>query len=172
MRRKTLVVTLTGLLTALSVSALYLSSAFPNVKLSMAAIASLFAASALAEAGISAAAFVFAGSAVLSYLLLPSKDGALLYIVFFGYYPIVKSLAERLKNKALGWAVKLLVMNAALTVLRLFLRNLLAPGVQALPPVLVYLIVNAAFCVYDVGLTQLLILYAQRVSKYIRKNLR
>ena len=105
-------------------------------------------------------------------LLLPSKDGALLYILFFGYYPIVKHLAERIKYKALSWALKLLVMNAALTALWLFLRRLFAPDVQALSPVLIYLAANAAFCVYDIALSQLLILYAQRVSKYIRKNLR
>ncbi|HHT16391.1 MAG TPA: hypothetical protein GXZ77_01535 [Papillibacter sp.] len=172
MRRRTFVVTITGLLTALSVIALYLSSAFPNAKLSLAAVASLFAASALIEAGIGAAAFVFVGSAILSYLLLPAKDGVLLYVLFFGYYPVVKSLAERLRNRVLEWAIKLLVFNGALTVLWLFLRGLFAPNVAVLSPIIVYLIANAAFCVFDLGLTRLLFIYARRVSKFLRKNQR
>lgn len=171
MARKTFTITYTGFMTALSVAALYLSAAVTNAKLSFAAIASLFAASALIEAGWGAANFVYAGGGLLSLLLLPSKDGALLYLLFFGYYPIVKSYLERLP-KALAWAMKLLVFNAAFTVIRLLFAGLLAPGLAAFSPVPLYLLASAAFCLFDFGLSKLLHFYVQRVSKYLRKNQR
>ena len=171
MGKKTFTITYTGLMTALTVAALYLSAAAANLRLSFAAIASLFAASALIEAGWGAAVFVYAGAGLLSGLLLPSKDGVLLYLLFFGYYPIVKSLVERLP-KALSWAVKLLVFNGAFTVLRLFFQGLFAPGLMAISPVPLYRLMSAAFCVFDLGYSKLLHFYAQRISKYLRKNQR
>ena len=41
----------------------------------------------------------FAVVAILSVFFVPDKQAALLYVIFFGYYPILKALIERLKNK-------------------------------------------------------------------------
>ena len=47
-------------------------------------------------------------------IFVPDKQAALLYVIFFGYYPILKALIERLKNKIVQWVLKYAVFNAAI----------------------------------------------------------
>ncbi|MCL1951512.1 MAG: hypothetical protein FWF60_01660 [Oscillospiraceae bacterium] len=56
---------------------------------------------------------VYAAAAALSLLLLPVKGVPLLYAMFFGYYPALKSLLERKCPKWLAWLCKLAAFNAA-----------------------------------------------------------
>ena len=56
----------------------------------------------------------FAVVAILSVFFVPDKQAALLYVIFFGYYPILKALIERLKNKIVQWVLKYAVFNAAI----------------------------------------------------------
>ena len=56
---------------------------------------------------------VYAAAAALSLLLLPVKGAALLYAMFFGYFPVLKTLLERRLPKWLAWICKFAVFNAA-----------------------------------------------------------
>ena len=51
---------------------------------------------------------VYSAVAILSMLLVPEKEVAVMYLAFFGYYPILKSLIEAKIPTALGWVIKLL----------------------------------------------------------------
>jgi hypothetical protein len=171
MNNKTRAVTLTGLLTALIVVFIYIASVLPTGRWGLVAVSSLFAVAAVIEMGIGSAVFVFIASGVLSALLVPVKTEALIYVLFFGYYPIIKSLSERLKPFALCWGVKLLVFNAALTAVWFLFRALLVPeSYLSLAAPLIYLAGNAVFVLFDIGLTQLIVLYVNRISKNIRMN--
>ena len=45
----------------------------------------------------------FAVVAISVRIFVPDKQAALLYVIFFGYYPILKALIERLKIKIVQW---------------------------------------------------------------------
>jgi len=50
---------------------------------------------------------------VLSCLLLPDKGIAVAYTLFFGYYPILKSLLEKYLPRWLVWVCKFAAFNLA-----------------------------------------------------------
>jgi hypothetical protein len=126
---------------------------------------------AVIEAGFGAGAFVFAGSGILAALIVPDKTSALIFALFFGYYPLVKSLAERLRHAVLAWAVKLAAFNASLTVIWFIFKELLFDaGYISLNALIVYAVGNAAFVLYDIGLKRLISFYIVRISKSLRKD--
>ncbi len=53
---------------------------------------------------------VYAASSILLLILITDKESALTYTLFFGYYPLVRDVFERLP-KALSWVVKFVVFN-------------------------------------------------------------
>lgn len=51
---------------------------------------------------------------VLSFLLSGDKEAVLYFIMFFGFYPIVKKYFERIKSKVLSMILKYLLFNACM----------------------------------------------------------
>ena len=95
MNKKTRKLTFNGIMAAFAVVFVYISSVFPTGQLGFAAIASLFVAAAVIENGLISGLLVYVASSAVSLLIVPGKAQVLLYIFFFGYYHIVKSLSER-----------------------------------------------------------------------------
>ena len=50
---------------------------------------------------------------LLSVFVVPIKEAALLFIAFFGYYPILQETFAKIRPKALSWVVRLVIFNAA-----------------------------------------------------------
>lgn len=170
MRVKTRKMTVSALMTACTVVFLYIASILPAERMGIVALSSLFGIAAVIEAGIVSDIFVFVCSALLGWLIVPYKPVALLYVLFFGYYPIIKSLAERLKNMVLKWVVKLAAFNAALTVLWFFFSGLfLNAAIMQLGTALIYPAGNAVFVLFDIGVTKLIGFYIVRISKNLKK---
>ncbi len=61
---------------------------------------------------------VFFVTSFISFILLTDKEAALNYTLFFGYYPLLKPLYEKLP-KVISWGVKVLTFNAALVAIGL-----------------------------------------------------
>ena len=166
MNRKTRVITTSALLTSLTMVFLYLSSVFPTMQLTFVAAASLFGVVQVIENGIKGGLFVFAGSTLLGFLIVPDKTSMILYALFFGYYPIVKSLAERVDNVFLRWGIKLLVMNASLWVILRFFGELIFDLSQFEYGVWVFAAMfDLAFILFDIAITRLASLYIRRFHK-------
>lgn len=47
-------------------------------------------------------------------LLVADKEAAVMYVMFFGYYPIIKAMVEKKLNKALSWTVKFIIFNISM----------------------------------------------------------
>ena len=171
MRGKTRAVTLTALISAVTVIILYLASVWPTGRIGLVALASVFAAASIVESGVIQGVYVYVISSVLGMLLLPDKSAPLLYILFFGYYPVVKCLAERSKGRLLQLIIKLIAFNVALSVIWIFLRALVFGYLGALPEaILLYIGCNAAFIAFDYGFSKLIWFYIERISKHMKKT--
>jgi len=170
MDKRTRKVTLAAVFTALAVVILLLSSAIPSGQLGFAAVASLFTAAGVIESGIAGGGAVFIGSSVLAALLVPNKSTVILYVVFFGYYPIIKSFCEKLRSQPLAWILKLLVLNAAFSAGWFLLKNLFFSSVNLNYPIwLIYIAVNIVFVIFDIGLSKLIGFYIYRVHRQMRR---
>lgn len=55
---------------------------------------------------------VFFSTAVLSFLFLADKETALVYTLFFGYYPLIKESVEKM-SRLFSWIIKLVLFNCA-----------------------------------------------------------
>jgi len=112
----------------------------------------------------------FGVTAALSLLLSPSKSAAILYGAFFGYYPIVKIYAERLKNPVVRWAVKLALFNAAMVFLYFAVRAVFQGswGVFSDRPWIMLLLANGLFVLYDLALQQGILYFMRNIARRLR----
>ena len=163
--------TVCAMLSALGVILLWIGSMIEVVDISMAVIASLFCVFAVIEYGGSAPWLIFAVTGLLSLLLLPQKTPAVMYLLFFGYYPIIKEKLEK-RSRTVAWVLKELVFNVALVAMILLSHFFMTVGETADSLLLLYVafavLAEIAFPVYDVALTRLISFYLYRLRKRLR----
>lgn len=163
--------TLGALFSALSVTILYFASIWPTGRFGLVAVASLFTVAAVIETGILSGVYVYIVCSALGMLLIPNRTAVFLYILFFGYYPVVKSLAEQIRATGLQFLLKLVVFNASFSVIWLFVIGLITGYAGGAPNILlVFICVNIAFAIFDFGLSKLIWFYINRISIHIRKK--
>jgi hypothetical protein len=173
MSKKTRTLTMSALFSALTVVSLYFASIWPTGLFGIVAFSSLFVAAAVIETGVPSGIYVYVISSVLGMLLLPNRAAPLLYIAFFGYYPVVKSLIEKIKGAASVLVLKLIVFNAALTIIWFFMNELILGVGKILPGVfLMFLAGSVVFVIFDYGYSKLIRYYIERVYKYTNKGKR
>lgn len=169
-------IALGGIMGALSLLCLLLT-VFPYATYALPALASLFLFPVIIEGGKRLGLAVYASTALLALLIVPDMEAKALYVTFFGLYPMLKSVAERI-GRAGEWAIKLAAFNAAvvltygaLTSLQLLPMADFAVGNLAMPTALAVLLLagNVVFVVYDIGLTRVLSLYIYRFQPLLRR---
>lgn len=166
---KTRSIAYTAVFTAFSTLFLYLASVMPSGQLGFLGIASLFGIAAVVEFGMYGGITVLAGTAVLGLIIVPSKTLVGLYAVFFGLYPIVKSLAER-RGRVFEWCVKVIFFNLALTAAVFALKVTVfdLSNVKYGVPIL-YCAGNAVFVLFDIGVSRVIAFYMARIYPKIHK---
>ncbi len=178
--------TIGALLSALSVAIIALGGVIEVLDLSMAAIASFICVFAVIELGGIYPWLIFAVTSVLSLILIPSNIGAWCYVLFFGYYAIVKEKIERLK-KPLAWTLKMLIGNVAFAILLFgfgtitygagldfveLVNKVFETNFGTAMVVAVILMVELLFVVYDIALTRIITFYFKRLRhrfKFLNK---
>ena len=182
---KTKMLTFSALLAAIGVAIIFVGSLIETLDLSMAALASFFCLFAVLEIRGIYPWLIFSVTGILSVVLMPYNLGGWFYLLFFGYYPILKNIIERLK-KPLAWTIKLLICNAAMIAGVLTIFYLLTPDTSGktfidafgyafgvaefgAPIVIgVYLLANVTFVVYDIALSKLIVVYYFKIRKKLK----
>lgn len=165
-------VALGGVLAALSLLLLYAAALLPTGRIGMVAVAGLVPAAGVISGGLAAGFLCYGAAGLLGLLLLPDKGCALLYVIFFGLYPMIKSVIERLRKLPLELLLKLIFFNIVLAILLFGFSTLLLP---LLPELLhstlpIFLAGNAAFLLYDYGFSKLAAYYAARIHRTTRNH--
>ncbi len=164
MKKNTKTLALASMLAAAEFVLLLISSLIPGGRIALAAIAGTANFITFLECGKRVTLLVYAAVSILGILLLPLKAPAVLYIAFFGYYPLVKSLIERLGKIKLEWLIKLLCALASLTLMLFVYRAGFMSGV-GLPAYALWIIYAGfvlAFIIYDFLLSRLIEVYIRR----------
>ena len=118
---------------------------------------------------------VYATVAILGVLLVPDKEVAIMYLAFFGYYPIVKALLESKLPVVLSWVLKVLMFNGTIALSYLFMIKLMGITVDEIDEygaVAVPLLLGAGtvtFVIYDIALTKLVTVYMLKWRKYFKR---
>lgn len=111
--KKTRYTTISGMVSALSVVIMLLTNIMPSMMYVIPIITGAIVFAVNEIIGKKWALGVFFVTSFISFVLLTDKEAALNYTLFFGYYPLLKPLYEKLP-KVLSWGVKVLTFNVAL----------------------------------------------------------
>ena len=169
-KRRAFCVALGGIFTALGVVIMYAGSLIEVLDLTAAVIASLLCIVTVIDLGKRWAWVVYAATSVLATVLLPNKFPAIMYLLFFGFYPIIKEKLEKLSNKIVQWALKELIFNVCLILLMVIGSYVLMIDMKAwfTMEVIFFLLANGTFVMYDIALTRIISLYVFKLRKKLR----
>lgn len=174
--------TFSAMVAAVCFVCLLAASTIPGMCLSLTALAGLFPAAVVIVCGLWWALGVWAAVSALSFLLLPTKAAAALFLCFFGHYPVWKSLIEmwgqKRRSRVCPWLLKFLTASICLALMYVSFRTLLF---QAETPVLFYsekgwvmglffLLLLVAFAAYDFAFSRLIGFFQFKILPRIQKR--
>ena len=155
--KKTRYTTISGMVSALSVVIMLLTNIMPSMMYVIPIVtgAIVFAVNEIISK--KWAVGVFFVTSLISFILLTDKETALNYTLFFGYYPLLKPIFEKLP-KVLSWVVKLVTFNVAITAIGLivtfiFKLPFLDEDLGKFTIPLFAVMFNLVFIMYDVMFT-------------------
>ena len=105
-----------GLATALNIVLMFLSSYIQINTLAFLFLGSVLSAIVLLETNKRYAVICFVATSILCVLLIPDKQMVFYYILFFGWYPLLKLLAESRRNRIVEWIIKLAAFHIILVI--------------------------------------------------------
>lgn len=178
MRRKrpAYAVALCGVLAAAAVAVMAFGTVIPVGTFCCPALAGLLLVPVLDLFGAGFALCWYGAVGILSLLLAPDREAALIFL-FLGYYPVLKPYLTRIRPKALCAAAKLLLFNAAIAVLYgllLFvigMESVQAEFASATGAMMAALLIlgNLTFFLYDILLDRMTVLWQKRWKKTLLK---
>lgn len=157
---------------------MFLTGLIPIGTYALPAIAGVLLIVAVIEIGAKWAWMIYAAVAVLSLLFAADKEAALLFVLFFGYYPVLKSFLERISNKVLSWISKFAVFNVAVVACFFLAVNFLQLPEDSFTVFGIYLpwvfliLGNAVFLIYDIALSGLVATYVEKLHHRVTKTLK
>lgn len=163
-----------GMCVALSV-AIMLTSAIPAMIYAIPGAAALLVLFMMAECNKKWALGVYFCTSVVSAILVPEKEAVAIYIALLGYYPVLKTVFDKIKIKPVRIIVKslffLVIITAAYVVMMKFFgisSELLQESEKIFIPVL-YVLGLVAFLLYDKALGMFELIYYRKWQKKFRK---
>ena len=170
-----------GMITALSVVVL-MPTALELFVYALPAFAGMLVMFSVIELDKKWAFGIYAAVSVLSLMLVPNKEAAILYAAFFGYYPVLKAIVESRLPKAAEYIVKFAVFNVSMIGAYAVLVKVLSMPFDELMgtegdtgfmaryilPIMLFL-GNITFALFDVALTRIVTVYLRVWQKKFRK---
>ena len=164
-----------GIIAALSIVLMLLTSVIPTLTYAIPAIAGLLLVIIVIEVNKKWAFGVYFVVGVLSMLLVADKEAAVMYVMFFGYYPIIKAMIENKLSKALSWFLKFLIFNVSMILAFLIVTYVFKVPFEemkkygAIAAWLLLALGNVVFLIYDIALTRLITLYMLKWRKNFKR---
>lgn len=147
----------------------------PFLTYALPAVASVLIAFLVVEVDKKWAFGVYCTVSILGFLLVGDKEVAMMYIAFFGYYPIMKAIFESRLPSVVGWILKLILFNASIAAAYVIMINLMGVTVDEISeygavavPVLLGM-ATVAFVMFDIALTKMITLYVMKWQKLFKR---
>ena len=169
---------LAAMLSAIGVAFLMIGSVLQVLDISSAAIAGLVIVIAVIEIRGKYPMLIYFAISLISLLILPNRFPAIFFILFGGIYPIFKAQFERF-HPAVSWTLKFSMFNMVLWFLIFLVRLLIARESLVLGEnpwflenfeIVVFLLANLAFLLYDIVMTKIILLYIVKARKLLRRE--
>lgn len=178
MKKTSFDIALSGILCAACIIMMFLVGVFPALLYVFPMICGLIMHIIYYECGTKTALAAFISVSLLSLLISPDKESAVLFIAFFGYYPILKVYIDLLRSKAIKYVIKLAIFNVSvvlsywllMTVFGLVdITDFVGDGSHAF--IWAFLgVANVVFILYDFALLRVAVLYRRKLRKLVFKR--
>lgn len=100
-----------GIASSLCLLLMFLTGVFPFATYALPAMAGTLLVVVVLELNRATAVMVYVSVSLLSLFIAPDKEAALVFIFFFGYYPILKGLIEQIRLRPVELAAKYILFN-------------------------------------------------------------
>lgn len=168
-------VALGGIVSAFCLMGMFLTGVFPLLYLVLPMLSGLLLLIIVEEVGTQWAWLTYTAVGLLSVFVTFDKEAALIFIMFFGCYPILTLYLNRIKSKGIQLLTKLLLFNVCMVTY--FYLNVYIFGLTDLLEafedwgkyggVILLVVLNPFFLMYDHSLPGLLQLYRMRLKPRI-----
>ncbi|MCI8652268.1 MAG: hypothetical protein HFF11_01050 [Angelakisella sp.] len=126
MRYKSSQVAVGGMASGLCLLLMFLTGMIPFSEYACPTFAGLVLIAVAEEMGRKTALIVYGAVSLLSLLLTPSKEAAILFVFFFGYYPVIRAvLMEKVAVRPVRLLLKLLLFNGMIVLSYLIVIHVL-----------------------------------------------
>ena len=105
-----------GVVSALSLTLMFMTGVFPVMSLAIPIYAGALMIVVAHEVSTSWAFAAYCAVSLLSLFLTPDKEASTLFIIFFGYYPIIVPKLSKLKIPLIQTILKLALFNTAMII--------------------------------------------------------
>ena len=155
-----------AVMSALSIVILLFGSLFQSFDITTAAFASFIVIIVMLEMGGCYPYLLYLSTSTLSFLLLPNKTVAFMYICFFGLYPIAKKYLERLP-RIYSWIAKFVVFNLIIGAFYLLMKTMFSPEIVQVKIPLI-LLLNVIFLTLDFAQTLFITAYVRKFRRLLQ----
>ncbi len=166
-----------GLTTAASLVLMFMTGIIPFSTFMMPAVAGALLTVLVIEIGFNTALIAYGAVSLLSFIIAPDKEAAMIFAVFFGYYPIIKEKLEKIKKPLWEYIVKFGIFNFSvvtayyISVQIIGVEQVLEDmGVNVFTIGTLIILGNITFLLYDRALSNIITIYIYRIRKKLKKN--
>ncbi len=169
-------ITFCAIMSALA-AVIMLVAYFPYFTYAVPAMAGLCVMAVVIEFGIKWSILTYISSAFLAFLFAETES-KLIYIAFFGFYPILKCIIEKINKPIFEWIIKFLIFNLCIIALYNVFSELLMFDMSEFGEFAKYGVIgllalaNVVFVVYDIALSRLAQYYLFKIHPKVLKFLK
>lgn len=171
-------VALGGIVSALCLVTMFLSGIMPALYLVLPMVAGILMMIIAVEVNTKWALLTYIAVSILSLFITFDKEAALIFIMFFGHYPILRFYIEKIKMKFTEFIVKFTIFNICIisyfyiTVYLLGLEQMLEEmnDFGKYGSIIMLVIVNVIFILYDYNLEICYKFYRLKIMPKFRRK--
>lgn len=162
-------VALGGVIVLLSVLCLYLASILPTNRLFFFCLSTVFIAAIVIEFKTYFSLITYGAVSILGFIILPNKLIMIPYVIYFGYYGIIKYYIEKINNILVEWIIKIVLFNLFVYATYIITVNLFISNIDIKLPIwLIILLLQVFFIIYDICYSLAINYYKYKLRKFLR----
>ncbi len=176
MKKSSYKVAIGGVIGALSLVLMLLTSLVPFGTFAFPAFAGILLICVVFELGNAWAFAVYSMVSVLSLLMLTDKEAALYYVMLLGFYPIVKGIIEKLKSRVIQYIIKIALFNICIVAsfyISIYVMSIPQESFNVFGiylPWVFLILANIVFIPYDYCVSVMVVFYMQKFHGIISKK--
>ena len=171
-------VALGGIVSALCLLCMFLAGIIPAFYLILPMAAGVLLMIIAEEVSISWAWLTYISVGILSMFMTADKEAALVFVMVFGHFPILRLYLEKIKLKGLRWIIKLIIFNLCAVVF--FYVTVFIFGIQQMleemnefgkyGAVILLTLCNIIFILYDMNLWAFYRIYRIKLKRRFQRK--